>query len=421
MRRKIAIVVIVMSIAVLAASIWPGASRSLSASASKGYIDVHTHLLGRGVPPSMRAGGGEVPQFADLFSYGPPRRGLPDGSFRKRPGGRSGASETRQGKTDYDGAAASLISRMDQYGVEKSIIMPPPMSPENRDSSLASELIRIAKKYPGRLYVGLGGSTLNSTIQEYKDKTVTDEVTAQFTAEANRLAGLGIKVFGEMTALHFSLGEGHPFEEVSPDHPLFLLLADIAARSNIPIDLHMTAIEADMPLPERLKQNRANPATIKENITAFERLLTHNRSAKIVWQHIGRGEPGVSGSVVDLLRRLLNTHSNLYMAIAIPEQKEGRPGHPARAVDEKGTIRPEWKKLLEEFPDRFMIGTDQFSAKSELQGQLKNDASASWNFLSQLPADLAQKISRDNAERVYFKEGKKISSNPTGRGQTGGA
>ncbi len=60
----------------------------------------------------------------------------------------------------------------------------------------------------------------------------------RFTDRAEAIVAAGAKGFGEFTALHLSMQTWHPFLEVAPDHPLFLLLADIAARHGLPIDIH---------------------------------------------------------------------------------------------------------------------------------------------------------------------------------------
>lgn len=54
----------------------------------------------------------------------------------------------------------------------------------------------------------------------------------------------------------------------------------------MPIDIHMEAVPDDMPLPLGLNPSH-NPGILKANISAFERLLSHNRKAKIIWAHAG--------------------------------------------------------------------------------------------------------------------------------------
>ena len=63
-----------------------------------------------------------------------------------------------------------------------------------------------------------------------------------------------------------------------------------------------------------------------------------------------------------------------------------------------GPIRPEWRKLFEDFPDRFVIGTDQHYPQPEKGPQRWQAVVLLFN---QLPADLRQKIGIDNPTRIY--------------------
>ena len=108
----------------------------------------------------------------------------------------------------------------------------------------------------------------------------------EFTRRAEEIVKKGARGFGEVTALHLALGPRHPYQGAPPDHPLFLLLADLAARVNLPVDFHMEAVPQDMPIPERLAMPQ-NPKVLPANLKAFKRLLAHNPQARIIWAHAG--------------------------------------------------------------------------------------------------------------------------------------
>ena len=74
---------------------------------------------------------------------------------------------------------------------------------------------------------------------------------------------------------------------------------------------------------------------------------------------------------------------------------------PNRIVDGQGKITAAWRALLEEFPDRFVIGTDEFFCVPGNASAAPQSFEETWRILEQLPADLAKKIGRENAERVY--------------------
>ncbi len=211
----------------------------------------------------------------------------------------------------------------------------------------------------------------------------------------NELLQQGAVGFGEMTALHFSFRSIHPFVEAPPDHPLFLLLADIAARNDVPIDLHIEAVPKDMATPRRFMFiSPLNPPSLRENIGALERLLAHNRGARIVWDHIGWDNTG--GLSPKLLRGLLERHSNLYLQLKVSTLPPATfPEHDL--LDSKGILRPQWLELIQSFPDRCVLGSDSFMARPDFEEGMRRTGS----LLKQLPPDLARKVGSENAIRIY--------------------
>ena len=285
--------------------------------------------------------------------------------------------------------AAAILRTMDAFRVRTSILLPPPFPPGHRTTYGRHELESIAREHPDRFAFVAGGESLNPMIHRTAPGDVTPEIVAEFRREAEAIARSGAAGFGELTAEHFSFGQGnHPYESTRPDHPLLFVLADIAALHGMPIDLHMEAVPRDMPFPEWLAGGR-NPETLKENISGFERLLAHNRNARIVWAHAGWDLTGER--TVPLMRALLARHSNLYMSVKL----DGRSVQRTSALDPAGAIRPGWLELLREFPDRFMVGSDQF------HDQGTERLARARTFADGLPADLAPRVARDNALRVY--------------------
>lgn len=104
-----------------------------------------------------------------------------------------------------------------------------------------------------------------------------------------------------------------------------------------------------------------NPAVLKENIGGFERLLAHNRKAKIVWAHAG-GDP-VGHFTPRLVRELLGRHSNLALSI-----RPTTGPFPGAMVPPKGAINDDWIAVLRDFPDRFVIGSDNFVVPTRYTG-----------------------------------------------------
>ncbi len=175
---------------------------------------------------------------------------------------------------DTDTAASNALKYLDEHGIAFAILMPPPMLTYHEKTYDFDEMRRLTAQYPSRLGFMAGGGYLNPIIQETSPEDVTAEVKANFTKIARAIVAAGARGFGELTALHLSMRRGHPFEAVSPDHPLFLLLADIAAEHNLPIDFHMEAVPRELPLPSWIaRRSDNNPERLAPNIGACSPLM----------------------------------------------------------------------------------------------------------------------------------------------------
>lgn len=356
------------------------------------YIDVHMHLDGVAKEGMGRQASGQRSREPE------DRRAERSGSRspqRQLPGKSSPGPKAR----DYLPAADALVRVMDEYGVAKAIIMPPPQLPDTHGAYDYTDLLLAVKAHPDRLALGAGGGTLNPMIAGIEPSKVTDDIRRRFEDEATGLVQAGAKAFGEMTAMHLCMNPLHHYIASAPDHPLFLLLADIAARHNVPIDLHMEAIEKNLPTPAPLARAcDQNPDIIPGTLSGFERLLAHNRRATIVWQHIGWDNTGQM--TPHLIQQLMNTHSNLYVALkAVPIEK----GHtrPNRIHDDGWQILPEWLALFRQFPDRFVVGADEFINVGGGGYKKPPFFKETWKTLQSLPPDLLRKLGRDNAARIY--------------------
>ena len=337
----------------------PVALSTAAAQSGIPFADAHTHLLRH---PSEAGGGG----------YGR--------------GGRRASAGLSPSAT-----VSTALALMDRFGVSYAILAPPPL-PAGREGAAGSpELQAVARQYPTRFAFSAGGESLNPLIQNTPPGNVTADVLRSFQEEARTIAEAGAAAFGELAAEHFSSRIGnHPYESAPPDHPLFLALADIAAQYNMPIELHMEAVPRDMPFPDANVAGPPNPASIVANIAAFERLLDHNPRARIVWVHAGWDLTGER--TVPLMRALLERHPDLYMSV-----KSDNAGTPATAPFlPGGGLKPGWLAMLEAFPDRFVVGSDQFYDEPQIVRTYRARA-----FVDALPTEIARRIAYENIKHIY--------------------
>lgn len=307
---------------------------------------------------------------------------------------------------DFRGAAKTAIEMMDRAGIAIAVAMPTPQS-GGRDRPAPwdyEDFVDILRQTPGRLAFAAGGGTPNPMIHQHpRPSDVTPDVRRAFERKAEEIAAAGAAGFGEMSALHLSLEENHPYESVAADRPLFLLLADIAARRHMIIDLHMDAVVGTMRVPDWLK-GTGNPPVLDDTVAGLERLLAYNRNAIVVWAHGGSDMLGKLTPA--LIRRLMQAHANLYMRLRpVPPQADRLNKILVSPVE----IDKEWRTLLVDFADRFVMGADSFMvsprlmrgpAVAFLRGNQARQRAVRM-VLAALPDDVSRKIGTDNARRLY--------------------
>ena len=278
-------------------------------------------------------------------------------------------------------SATSLLSAMDARGITRTVLAPPPTTgaPNRTDTYGPAELTEIVRQAPTRFAFAAGGEVLNPILQNTPANDIPPQRVERFRAAAVAIAQAGAAAFAELGAEVLASGKrmtgGHSHQTSPADHPLLLTLAEIAARFKMPIGLHMEAITAE--------------SGQAENISAFERLLGSNRSARIVWLHAGWDRTGQRS--VQLMQTLLRRHPNLFMTL-----KSDSIGNAGTApLDASGRLKSEWLVMLREFPDRFVIGSDQFY---DLGLDRIDNAR---RIMDALPLDLARQIGRENPPSIY--------------------
>jgi predicted TIM-barrel fold metal-dependent hydrolase len=294
--------------------------------------------------------------------------------------------------------AKALVEEMSRQNAARVILLPPPF-PANDPAPYDEERIApVVKQQPDKLAFLGGGGTLNPMIQESaRSGDAGPEIQRKFKERAEELVREGAVGFGETTAEHFAFSTSQSYQYARADHPLFLVLADVAAEHNVPIDIHMEAVPKAMPLPAGLIQP-PNQSPLHANIAAFERLLAHSPRAKILWAHGGWDNTGFR--TPDLCRRLLRAHPNLYMEMKLDPLAPG-----LNSPLSGGRLKPDWLKLFKDFPDRFVVGSDQHYGLHGDTGPQRWQTTV--QMVNQLPSGVREKIASGNADRLYFMTGAK--------------
>ena len=118
--------------------------------------------------------------------------------------------------------------------------------------------------------------------------------------------------------------------------------------------------------------------------TAIDLLMAHAPKTRLVWAHTGIG-----GAPVGRVRSLLQRYPLLMGELSY------RPG----LTEGAGRLSAEWKALLSDFPNRFLVGSDTW-VNQRWQGYegLMQDAR---EWLGELDATTARRIAWDNGAALY--------------------
>lgn len=116
---------------------------------------------------------------------------------------------------------------------------------------------------------------------------------------------------------------------------------------------------------------------------AIAGLHRHDERARVIWAQTGFGTE--TGVVEAFLRR----YPKLMCELSY------RSG-----ITEGGRLSPEWRRLFETFPDRFLLGSDTWILERWFNYQTIMDGYRPW--LAELPPRLARRIAWDNAATLWL-------------------
>ena len=116
---------------------------------------------------------------------------------------------------------------------------------------------------------------------------------------------------------------------------------------------------------------------------ALEILFSHAPAARIIWAHTGFSTPP------DKVAVYLDRYPGLICELS----------YRAGITDGNGQLTPEWRRLFERYPERFLLGSDTWIAQRwDSYGEILAEYRG---WLAQLPPAIATRIAHGNAEALF--------------------
>ena len=164
------------------------------------------------------------------------------------------------------------------------------------------------------------------------------------------------------------------FHKIKANAPTLKAMLDLAGKYNRALNVHA----------------QWDRDTARE----FQELADSNPKARLILSHCG-----VFASASDI-RELLEKHSNVVCDLSY----RSPPQLKARMLDRviyDTRITGNWKKLIEDFPDRFIVGIDDVQSWDEYEGAVK---SIRFGLLANLRPDVAEMVAYKNAQSWFALE-----------------
>lgn len=220
-----------------------------------------------------------------------------------------------------------------------------------------------AQRHPGRLIPFASISPERTAYRpawERDDPALLQELDAMLSSGAFR----GI---GEISAAHFpSAGFGET--DFSPTGPMMTGILELARKHKVPVLLHVETTR------------------MGELGTLLERF----RDVDVIWAHGGY-------TPLFLARRMLQRHPNLYYELSARTWPR-HPRSPDYTILRDGErVWPEWLQLIEEMPQRFLVGTDASHRSADSEAMKFASVQA---FLRQLRPPARELVARGNLLRL---------------------
>ena len=186
------------------------------------------------------------------------------------------------------------------------------------------------------------------------------------------------KGVGEVLLRHDDLTNLTNEESARANHPAMMDVYDFCQNKGLPINLHQ------------------NVTSVGDNseykyLHELEHVLKNFSALPVIWAHCGVSRRVTHKQYTDMLKPLFNRYDKLFVDLSWVVYDDV-------VCDVKHSPKHTWIKLIEEYPDRFMIGSD-ICGHFETYGQTISRYNSLFEMLK---TTTAQKVALDNARGLWF-------------------
>ena len=194
------------------------------------------------------------------------------------------------------------------------------------DLLMANQLLQQPPEVQARFFPFLGGiNPLDQNAADYLEMVIASYPPGFWRG------------IGEIMSRHDDLTAFTYGEPPRADHPALMKVYQLAARHHLPVLIHHNISSA----------SQRDPIYLPE----LERAVAANPDTTFIWAHVGISRRVDVPTLLTELRRLLATYPNLNVDISWVVYPD--------YINRDDASLQAWAEVIEEFPDRFLIGSDK--------------------------------------------------------------
>ncbi|MFC1870443.1 amidohydrolase family protein, partial [Chloroflexota bacterium] len=256
-----------------------------------------------------------------------------------------------------------IIQLMDEGGIAGTLL-------STRGTVTPEELVSFASHYPGRII-----PAVRTKSQLYEDN---DQAYYKFLEKQVNMVQYG--AMAEVLMYHAQKGEKAPLVVVYPDDERVQAALNYALEKKWPFVAHIEFAAAGTQRDEFMSK--------------FKALLVRYPEHPFVLIHMGQLDcAGV--------RRLIEAYPNIYFITSHSNPiVAAESSQPWTNMFDGNRLSADWKQLMIDYPDRFILGFDNVWA--EHWGQYYLNQVKLWRAaIKELPTEVAHSFAHGNAERLW--------------------